>query len=123
MRKKDITAQGIASLSSSQGKASLRLRALITDGPAGMAGRHVELYLDQPDLDWLLGHLALRPQYAGVLQAVAGELAAMEAVRNDPGASVIAKMQARPDDIGAYNRMRRVVQAAREAQQAREEGP
>lgn len=118
---KNITAHGISSMSTQAG-GGLQLRARATDGPAGAAGRSIELSLDQGNLDWLLSHLAMCPQYGGAFRAIAGELTAMEAVRNDPGASVIARMNARPGDISAYNRMLTIIRRAREAQEARKEG-
>lgn len=113
-RVKDIEAAGLGSLSTHGGKGgiSVDLRSHVKDGPAAVIGRPVSIRLSQAELDWVLSHLATRPEYRHVFRGVADKLDELEAIVSGDGTGVVQKTQGRLGGLNAHSQVGEAIKAA-----------
>ena len=55
------------------GQHGIKLGSRVTDGPVGVIGRGVEIFLNKADLNWLVAYLAADNYWAAKLKAVLAE--------------------------------------------------
>lgn len=117
-RTKSIEARGVVSLSthtgtgSGSGGALIGVQSRVTDGPAGVLGRSVEVMLSQAEIDWVLSHLATRPEYRHAFRAVADKQDELEAIVTSPDSSPVQRVQNKLSGMNAHSRFGDAIKAS-----------